>query len=115
MGWFGWLVSLICIAPLYFLYNTGHPVLWVIILCNTIVNLWSAGIMHNYAIGQSVDRIKQLEKNLAQEGKLDAEKQAEIDRIPFAKNLDAVPGWITTINMLSSLAGLGFLGYAIWL
>jgi hypothetical protein len=65
----GWLSFLVCALPLYLLYNAGHPVLWVLALINGIANLWTFGVMHNYAVEASTQRIKGLRRNLAVEGK----------------------------------------------
>jgi hypothetical protein len=110
----GWLSFVICIVALYLLYNTGQSVLWVVVLVNAIANLWSFGVMHNYAVGSSADKIKQLHRNLALEGRLNAEKHEELDKLELTKNLQAVPGWLTTVNMITFLIGVSFLGYGIW-
>lgn len=114
-GIVGWLSVLVCAAPLYLLYNTGRPVLWVLALVNLIANLWSYGVMHNYAVQSSANKIKRLRENLALEGKLDAEKEREIDSLKLNMNLQAVPNWLTTVDMITFLIGIGFLGYGIWL
>jgi hypothetical protein len=111
----GWLSFLICAVPIYLLYNTGRPIFWVLVLINAIANLWSYGVMHNYAVQSSAEKIKRLRENLALEGRLDAEKEREIDRLKLNMNLHAVPGWLTTVNMITLLIGIGFLGYGIWL
>lgn len=111
----GWPTFIVCAIPLYLLYNTGQSVLWTIALLNTIANLWSYGIMHNYSVEDSVEKINRLQENLAIEGRLDAEKQAQIDKIPVAKNLQAVPGWLTTVNLVKFVVGIAFVGYGVWL
>jgi len=111
----GWLSFLICAVPLYLLYNTGHRVLWILALGNAIANLWSYGVMHNYAVESSAGRIKGLQRNLALEGKLDAEKQRQLDGLKLTANLDAVPNWLSTVNMVSSIGGLVFFVYGMWL
>ena len=111
----GWLFFIICAVSVYLLYNIGQPVLWVLALINAIASLWSYGIMHNYAVEESAAKIKRLQENLSLEGRLDEERQAEIDKIKLAKNLQAVPGWLTTMNLLTFVIGFGLLGYGIWL
>ncbi|HEY0048451.1 MAG TPA: hypothetical protein VGB68_04140 [Pyrinomonadaceae bacterium] len=111
----GWLLFIICIAPLYLLYNTGQPIIWVITLVNAIANLWSYGVMHNYAVQSSAKKIKQLQENLALEGRLNNQKQSEIDRQKLDIILQAVPNWLANVNILTFLIGIGFLGYGIWL
>lgn len=116
-GWktVGWLSFLICAFPLYLLYNTGHRVLWILALGNAIANFWSYGVMHNYAVESSAERIKNIKRNLALEGRLDKEKQQQVDRLKLTVNLKAVPNWLSTVNMVSVLIGLVFFIYGIWL
>lgn len=75
-------------------------------LIDAIVNLWSFGVMHNYAVDSSAHRIKALRRNLAVEGKLDAEKERETDQLKLTMNLNAVPNWLSAVNMMSFIAGL---------
>jgi hypothetical protein len=111
----GWLFFLICAVPLYLLYNTGHPILWGLALLNAIADLWSYGVMHNYAVESSSERIKRLRENLALEGRLDAKKERQIDRLKLDMSLQAVPKWLTTLKMMTFVIGLGFLAYGVWL
>lgn len=109
----GWLSFLVCALPLYLLYNAGHPVLWVLALINAIANLWTFGVMHNYAVNSSAQRIKDLRRNLVVEGKLDAEKENEIDQLKVTMNLNAVPTWLSTVNMMSFIVGLALAVYGL--
>lgn len=111
----GWLSLLICALPLYLLFNTGHRLLWIVALVNAIANLWSYGVMHNYAVGSSAQRIKNVRRNLALEGRLDADKQRNIDRLKLTGNPDVVPNWLSTINMISFIIGFAFVVYGAWL
>ena len=106
---------LICAVAVYLLYNTGHRVVWILTLVNAIASLWSYGVMHNYAVGSSAERIKGLRRNLALEGKLDAEKAREIDRLKLTVNLRAVPSWLSSVNMVSFIIGLVCVVYGTWL
>ena len=95
-------------------YNTGHRLLWILALVNAIASLWSYGVMHNYAVASSAERLKGLRRNLALEG-LDGEKEREIDRLKLTVNLHAVPCWLSSVNMISFIIGVMFLVYGIWL
>jgi hypothetical protein len=110
----GWLTFLICAVPLYLLYNTGRPILWVMALVNSIANIWSYGVMHNYAAQSPTGRIKLMRENLDLEGRLDDDKERELAKLQPSMNLQAVPGWLTTVNMVTFLIGIGFLCYGIW-
>lgn len=103
----GWLSFLVCALPLYLsimpdIQSFGFT------LINEIANLWAFGVMHNYAVKSSAHRIKGLRRNLAVEGRLDAEKEREIDRLKLTMNLDTVPTWLSTVNMMSFIVGLAF-------
>jgi hypothetical protein len=111
----GWLSFLICVIPLYLLYNTGHRLLWILALGNAIANLWSSGVMHNYAVESSAERIKGLQRNLALEGKLDSEKQHQLDGLKLTVNLNAAPNWLSKVNIVSLVIGLAFCVYGTWL
>jgi len=111
----GWLAFLICTVPIYLLFNAGHPVLWALAPINAAANLWSYGVMHNYAVESSANKIKRLRENLALEGRLNAEKQMEIDKLKLKVNLKAVPSWLTYIDIVTFIIGLGLLAFGIWI
>ena len=109
----GWLSFLVCALPLYLFYNAGHPVLWVLTLINAIANLWTFGVMHNYTVNSSAQKLKGLRRNIAVEGKLDADKEREIDQLKLSMNLNAVPTWLSTVNMMSFIVGLAFVVFGL--
>lgn len=111
----GWSSFLICVVPLYLLYGTGHRVLWILALGNAVANLWSYGVMHNYYVESSAERIKALQRNLALEGKLDEVKQRELDAIKHRADPHAAPNWLSTVNMVSLCIGLLLVAYGFWL
>lgn len=69
--------------------------------------------MHNYAVKSSAHRIKGLRQNLAVEGKLNVEKEREIDQLKLKVNLNAIPSWLSTVNMISLIAGVAFVVYGL--
>lgn len=42
------------------------------------------------------------------EGKLDAEKEREIDQLKLTMNLNGIPTWLSTVNMMGFIVGLAF-------
>jgi hypothetical protein len=54
---------------------------------------------------------------LAFEGRLDSKKEheQEIDSLTMEMDLLAIPSWLTTVNMITTLVGIIFLCYGIWL
>ena len=49
---------------LFFLYGAGHRLLWMLALFNAVLNLCSFGVMHNDAVESSIQRIKNLRRDL---------------------------------------------------
>jgi hypothetical protein len=52
-------------------------------------------------------------RNIAVEEKFDAEKEREIDQLKLAMNLNAVPTWLSTVNMMTFIVGLAFVVYGL--
>ena len=86
----GWLPVLISAFAAYLIYDTGHPVIFVIAAITTIGCIWSWGIMHNFATDLASKR-SDYSGNFG-------------DIIEF--EAQAVPNWITSINMGFSALGL---------
>lgn len=87
MGWFS---VLICCIAAFLLFNTGHTYLMILAIFAAIVCLWSWGVMHNYATDYAKRR-----KNYT---------GGFYDIMPH--ETQAVPDWITRINMVFSLIGI---------
>ena len=87
MGWFPVIISVIAA---YLIYDTGHPVLFVIAIITVIGCFWSWGIMHNYATDLARKR-----SNYSGEFYDITEYEAQ-----------AVPNWIARVNMGFSALGL---------
>ena len=85
MGWLSVAVGVIAAA---LLYGTGHGVLFTFSVVFTIACLCSWGVMHNFAT-ESAKR-----RSTYTGGFYDL---TEIE-------VDSVPNWVTTINMLSTFA-----------
>jgi len=84
----------------------------IISLVNGVVNFWSFGVMHNYALTASSEKIKRLRDNLELAGNLDEEKMSRLNEMENKidpRSVDAVPDWLATTNMLTTLIGLFFL------
>ncbi len=94
MGWFS--VLLPGIAAFLF-FKMDHTVLMVISIIIAIGCFWSWGIMHNYATELAKRRV-----NCTGEFYDITDREAE-----------AVPDWITYVNMILSFAGLVLLIIAI--
>lgn len=104
----------ICAASVLPLIYTGRPFLSIAALVNAYANLWLYGVMHNYAVLSSAESITPSQENLDSEGKLKAEKEGELNELQPNMNVQAVPSWLTIVNMLTILIGIVFFGYGIW-
>jgi hypothetical protein len=102
----GWLGVLVCATPIYLLWGRGQPALLTLAIVNTLLNFWSFGVMHNYAVESSRQRIVQLRDNLVAEGRSQDEVHAVVDRIPLRSNPRLVPNWLARVNLASTIAGL---------
>ncbi len=114
MGWFS---VLICVISIFFLYITNHLVLCILATINTVLNFWSFGVMHNYAIEVRREKVQRLRDNLKAEGRLDDEAEERIyqyqRKIPL--NPQAIPNWLAKIDLASSIFGFGLFIYGIFL
>lgn len=93
----GWLSVMLSGIAAFLLYRTGHVLLAVLAIAAALGCFWSWGIMHNYAM----DRAKR-RRNFTG-GFYDISR----------KEAQAVPDWITWLNMGFSLFGLVLLIIAI--
>lgn len=109
----GWFSFVVCLAPALLMFRSGHTALGIIAIANAATNLWSFGVMHNYAVERSARRIKRLRDNLQTEGCPDHGAQRRIESVRPTKDLKAVPPWLTSINMLTALAGVALLVWAL--
>ncbi len=85
----GWLPVMISAIAAFLIYNTGHPVLFIIAIITTLGCFWSWGIMHNLATDLARKR-----NNYSGEFGDITEFEAQ-----------AVPDWIAGINMGFSVLG----------
>lgn len=86
----GWLSVLLSGVAAFLLLRTGHSVLMVIAIVATVGCFWSWGVMHNYAT-----EFAKLRSNYTG-GFYDITK----------REVEAVPDWITTVNMIFTLVAL---------
>lgn len=112
----GGLISVIIsiLAAITF-FGTGNPFLFWVCVIIALLSFWSWGIMHNYAMKSAKARWNHVRENMIQEGRA----KEEIDRLdntpinPSIGDVNAVPDWLATINMLISVAGIGLLIFGI--
>jgi protein-S-isoprenylcysteine O-methyltransferase Ste14 len=90
MGWFSVLISG---AATVLMYKKMHIFLTILAFITLVVCFWSWGVMHNFATESAKKR-----RNY---------KGGFYDFTE--KDIEAVPNWITWINMGFSLLGLGIL------
>jgi uncharacterized membrane-anchored protein len=86
----GWLSVLLSGIAAFLLFKAGHTVLMILAILAAVGCFWSWGIMHNYA----TDLAKRRSDYTG--GFYDITN----------REAQAVPDWISTVNMVFSLAGL---------
>ncbi|MBZ0111725.1 MAG: hypothetical protein K8J08_04625 [Thermoanaerobaculia bacterium] len=107
----GWLSIGLGIVAALLLWRTGHPVLFWSAVVATVLEFWSYGIMHNFAMDLAKARFDRIRENMI----LEEQGQEALDRLdrtpihPTSAEINAVPDGITRVNMLVSLAILGLL------
>lgn len=86
----GWLPVLLSTIAAFLLYRAGYIMLAVFAVVVVIVDFWSWGIMHNYATDVAKKRLSY------RGGFYDI----------AASEANAVPDWITWINLITSTIGI---------
>ena len=93
----GWLSVLLAGLAAFLLFKAGHTVLMILAIVAAVGCFWSWGIMHNYATEAAKRRSNYTG------GFYDITN----------REAQAVPDWISTANMLFSLAALVLLNVGI--
>ena len=112
----GGLISVIIsvLAAIAF-YGTGHPLLFWLCVTIAALSFWSWGVMHNYAMNSAKARWDRIRENMIQEGRF----PEEIDRLdstpihPSIGDVNVVPDWLSTVNMVVTFTGLGLLVWGV--
>jgi len=86
----GWLPVLIGVVAALLLYNTSHPILFVLAIVSAVGSLWSWGIMHNYATEAA-------RRRPGYSGRFGDITESEAE---------STPDWTAHLNMVFALAGL---------
>lgn len=112
----GGLISvIISVLAAFAFYGTGHPLLFGLCLVIVILSFWSWGIMHNYALNSANARWDRIRENMIREGR-SSEEIDNLDSAPIhlsEADVDVVPDWLATLNLLATLAGIGLLIWGI--
>jgi hypothetical protein len=75
-------------------------------LGTTILIFWSFGVIHNFAMNSARERRKLIIENKGHEG-ASPEEIERVKNLPIhisSGDLNIVPNWLTTLNMIFSLA-----------
>jgi hypothetical protein len=111
----GWISLIICVVPIYLFYVSSHIVLMIFSIVNAAINLWSFGVMHNYAMQQSIFRAEQIRKNRElEEEPLSLEDEVRLHKIENILTPDDAPDWLAWVCLITNILGL-ILFIAYWL
>jgi hypothetical protein len=102
----GWITIAINGVAAYLFYSIELSSLMILSIVNGIISFWSFGVMSNYAINSVTSKAETLRKNMELEGSLDEEAEERLEKLRGSSNPDAVPNWLTVINMLTFVIGI---------
>jgi len=101
--------------PALVFYGTSHSFLFWLSVSVGILGFWSFGVMHNFAMASAKSRYDRLAVNMFAEGR-SAEDVARLDALivrPNNADIEAVPSWITLVDMAAAAAALVLLVWGI--
>ena len=87
----------------------GHWWLFGFTAFVTVGAFWSLGIISNYDLAVEARWRDNLRRNMLAEGNSEADVAAQLRNVPVSTNPDCVPNWPVIVNLLFSVACLGFL------
>ena len=88
-------------------YGVGHPVLFCFSIASGVISFWSWGVMHNFATESAKKRRELTVENMRLERRFEEDITRFDSRLvtPGAIDVEAVPNWVATINMLVTFVG----------
>lgn len=103
----GGIVSiLISAGAAFLLYGVGHPILFAFAVVVALLAFWSVGVMHNYGSYARRDRAARLRDSLRAEGAFDSAAQARLAKFERGVEPQAIPNWLSGVNMLLTVIAL---------
>jgi hypothetical protein len=105
----GWVTIGISALAAYSFFRIANTPLMILSIINGVLCFWSVGVMHNYASYAMRSKADILQENMKAEGRLDQEAIARLDALRTKINPDAVPDWITYVNMATFVVAVGLL------
>ena len=103
----GWICLIICLVPIYFFYTSSHIGLMIFSIVNAVINFWSFGIMHNFAMKQNSQWAERVQKNRElEEGPLSFEDEVKLNKIANTLRPEDVPDWLVYVNILTTIIAI---------
>lgn len=110
----GWISAVICASATFLLFRGQHYILAAIMTATLFVNFWSFGVMHNFAVSRSYEKMKRLQQHLANTNH-SPEQQEALDRLKLKEIPEDIPDWLARVNLVSTLTGLlALIGAIMW-
>lgn len=101
---------IICVVPIYFFYVSHHIGLMIFAIAHAVLNFWSFGVMHNYAMKQNSQWAESVRKNReSEEGPLDIEEEIQLKKIANTLRPEDAPDWLAYISIVTTILGFIFL------
>ena len=105
----GWITIGLSALAAYSFFRIGNTPLMILSIINGAISFWSFGVMHNYGSYAMRSKADILQKNFEAEGRLDELAIARLDALRRKTDPNAVPNWITIINIASFVVAMGFI------
>jgi hypothetical protein len=79
-------------------------------IAHAVLNFWSFGVMHNYAMKQNSQWAESVRKNReSEEGPLDIEEEIQLKKIANTLRPEDAPDWLAYISIVTTILGFIFL------
>ena len=114
-GMGGIINAVIGIVAAVLLYRNQQTFVLCLCVFSIGVSIWSYGVMHNYTMDLAKERVSTLRRNMEYEG-MDISEIKRADYLPLhptEKEINAVPNWLSLINMFSAGFNVVFLIYGL--
>lgn len=76
-------------------------------IVNSVVNFWSFGVMHNYAMRRNSTWAKNVRKNgKIEEGRLSPDDEAILNKIGNTLRPEDAPDWLALVSIITTIVGI---------
>ena len=95
-------LAIAVLAAIVFFFS-GHWILGSVSIGVTVLCFWSNGVMHNFAYAADAEWASNFRQNSKDAGMSDDEIESIIANRPTHMDIDAIPDWVSSVNMVATL------------